>query len=105
METESGDGTAEVNFGESERECRICQLGLGSSGDQSIDLGCSCKGDLAAAHKNCAEDWFNIRGDRYLMDILSQPFLLPFCLVLSQHYVGKFRKFNQDNYEITIHHF
>ncbi|CAA6656767.1 unnamed protein product [Spirodela intermedia] len=29
-----------------------------------IELGCSCKGDLAAAHKECAETWFKIRGNR-----------------------------------------
>ncbi|KAK4749505.1 hypothetical protein SAY87_026954 [Trapa incisa] len=64
MEIGSGEGKAEVNLEEFERECRICYMGLGNSGGQSIDLGCSCKGDLAAAHKHCAEDWFKIRGDR-----------------------------------------
>ncbi|KAL3530830.1 hypothetical protein ACH5RR_010152 [Cinchona calisaya] len=52
------------------RECRICHLkisvaGSGNgSGDQSvIELGCSCKGDLGSAHKQCAETWFKIKGN------------------------------------------
>ncbi|EEE55675.1 hypothetical protein OsJ_04088 [Oryza sativa Japonica Group] len=27
-------------------------------------LGCSCKDDLSCAHKQCAETWFKIRGNR-----------------------------------------
>ncbi|KAI4372955.1 hypothetical protein MLD38_011133 [Melastoma candidum] len=53
-----------------ERECRICQLSL-DAGDNAesgvalvIELGCSCKDDLAAAHKLCAEAWFNIKGNK-----------------------------------------
>ncbi|OWM67152.1 E3 ubiquitin-protein ligase MARCH11-like isoform X1 [Punica granatum] len=64
VEIEGGDREVKVDVGGFERDCRICHLGLGRNGDRSIDLGCSCKGDLAAAHKNCAEDWFNIRGNR-----------------------------------------
>ncbi|THU60600.1 hypothetical protein C4D60_Mb07t14480 [Musa balbisiana] len=30
----------------------------------TIVLGCSCKGDLAAAHKQCAETWFKIKGNK-----------------------------------------
>ncbi|CAN4115980.1 unnamed protein product [Withania somnifera] len=29
----------------------------------SIKLGCSCKDDLAAAHRHCAEAWFKIKGN------------------------------------------
>ncbi|KAL1368509.1 hypothetical protein HN51_022659 [Arachis hypogaea] len=51
------------------RDCRICHLGLeGDDGNNEsgvpIELGCSCKDDLAAAHKNCAEAWFKIKGNR-----------------------------------------
>ena len=49
-----------------ERDCRICQLSL-DSGDQEnglgIELGCSCKGDLGSAHRQCAETWFKIKGN------------------------------------------
>ncbi|XP_047316450.1 uncharacterized protein LOC124920090 [Impatiens glandulifera] len=53
-----------------ERDCRICHLTLDhdqhQSGIQSgiaIHLGCSCKDDLGAAHKQCAEAWFKIKGN------------------------------------------
>ncbi|PHT44852.1 hypothetical protein CQW23_14010 [Capsicum baccatum] len=60
-----------------ERDCRICHLsllksgGISTGGDQvqetsvgmAIELGCSCKGDLAAAHKQCAETWFKTKGN------------------------------------------
>jgi hypothetical protein len=42
-------------------------MGLESESHESgppIELGCSCKEDLAAAHKNCAEAWFKIKGNR-----------------------------------------
>ncbi|XP_042054192.1 uncharacterized protein LOC121798971 [Salvia splendens] len=50
-----------------ERDCRICHLGLVSSSPSSgiaIQLGCSCKDDLAAAHRHCAETWFKIKGNK-----------------------------------------
>lgn len=52
-----------------ERDCRICQLSLDmDESDQEsgvpIELGCSCKDDLAAAHKHCAEAWFKIKGNK-----------------------------------------
>lgn len=56
-----------IQKGEVERDCRICHLGLESNSYESgpsIQLGCSCKDDLAAAHKLCAEAWFKIRGNK-----------------------------------------
>ncbi|MBA0667135.1 hypothetical protein Goklo_000259 [Gossypium klotzschianum] len=50
-----------------ERDCRICHLSLDPNNqecDLPIELGCSCKDDLAAAHKQCAEAWFKIKGNR-----------------------------------------
>lgn len=50
-----------------ERDCRICHLSLESSSPESgiaIELGCSCKDDLAASHKHCAEAWFKIKGNK-----------------------------------------
>ncbi|XP_021647706.2 uncharacterized protein LOC110640641 [Hevea brasiliensis] len=52
--------------GKTERDCRICHLGLEGNERENgaaIDLGCSCKGDLGAAHKKCAETWFKIKGN------------------------------------------
>ncbi|VVB05612.1 unnamed protein product [Arabis nemorensis] len=46
-----------------ERVCRVCQLEVGSHGQDLIELGCSCKGDLAFAHRQCAETWFKLKGD------------------------------------------
>ncbi|KAL1545576.1 hypothetical protein AAHA92_22283 [Salvia divinorum] len=54
----------EVNV---ERDCRICHLSLVSSSPSSgiaIELGCSCKDDLAAAHRHCAATWFKIKGNK-----------------------------------------
>jgi hypothetical protein len=50
-----------------ETNCRICHLGLESAAAESgagITLGCSCKGDLSYAHKQCADTWFKIRGNK-----------------------------------------
>ncbi|KAF5751406.1 hypothetical protein HS088_TW02G00420 [Tripterygium wilfordii] len=46
-----------------EKDCRICHLGLESGGELAIELGCSCKGDLGAAHRKCAETWFKFKGN------------------------------------------
>ncbi|KAK9290831.1 hypothetical protein L1049_009009 [Liquidambar formosana] len=56
-----------VHLARVERDCRICQLSLESTNPETgiaIELGCSCKNDLAAAHKNCAEHWFKLRGNK-----------------------------------------
>eukprot|EP00252_Welwitschia_mirabilis_P023812 TRINITY_DN6843_c0_g3_i1.p1 TRINITY_DN6843_c0_g3~~TRINITY_DN6843_c0_g3_i1.p1 ORF type:complete len:243 (+),score=48.34 TRINITY_DN6843_c0_g3_i1:472-1200(+) len=54
------------SVGKREKDCRICHLSLETNPEAgaSIVLGCSCKDDLAAAHKHCAETWFKIRGNR-----------------------------------------
>uniref|UniRef100_A0A803M3L4 RING-CH-type domain-containing protein n=1 Tax=Chenopodium quinoa TaxID=63459 RepID=A0A803M3L4_CHEQI len=56
-----------VHLSKVERDCRICHMSLDGSNPESgfpIELGCSCKEDLAAAHKHCAEAWFKIRGNK-----------------------------------------
>ncbi|XP_011011761.1 PREDICTED: uncharacterized protein LOC105116226 [Populus euphratica] len=56
-----------VHLSKVERDCRICHLGLESNSHESgvpMELGCSCKDDLAAAHKQCAEAWFKIKGNK-----------------------------------------
>ncbi|KAK8665783.1 hypothetical protein V6N13_005945 [Hibiscus sabdariffa] len=56
-----------VHLAKVERDCRICHMGLESNKHESgvpIELGCSCKDDLAAAHKHSAEAWFKIRGNK-----------------------------------------
>ncbi|XP_031486636.1 uncharacterized protein LOC116255048 [Nymphaea colorata] len=56
-----------VHLAKVERDCRICHLSLEGGTQESgvaIELGCSCKDDLAAAHKQCAEAWFKIKGNK-----------------------------------------
>ncbi|PON32806.1 Zinc finger, RING-CH-type [Parasponia andersonii] len=67
VESDSGVPEIKVHLAKVERDCRICHLGLESNSHESgapIELGCSCKDDLAAAHKNCAEAWFKIKGNK-----------------------------------------
>ncbi|CAN6568901.1 unnamed protein product [Malus baccata var. baccata] len=73
-ESSSSESSAEVDLEEVkihvakvERDCRICHLSLDATNHESgipIELGCSCKADLAAAHKQCAEAWFKIKGNK-----------------------------------------
>ncbi|TYH54723.1 hypothetical protein ES332_D09G189600v1 [Gossypium tomentosum] len=63
----SGANELKLHLAKVEKDCRICHLGLESNSHESgapIELGCSCKDDLAAAHKHCAEAWFKIRGNK-----------------------------------------
>ncbi|KAI3519880.1 hypothetical protein L1887_09098 [Cichorium endivia] len=64
-----GDEGSKVHLSKIERDCRICHLSLDLTNQESengipIELGCSCKDDLAAAHKHCAEAWFKIKGNK-----------------------------------------
>uniref|UniRef100_A0A3N7EGV7 RING-CH-type domain-containing protein n=2 Tax=Populus trichocarpa TaxID=3694 RepID=A0A3N7EGV7_POPTR len=67
VDLESGALDMEVHSdNKTQRDCRICHLGLETSEQEcggAIELGCSCKGDLGAAHKKCAETWFKIKGN------------------------------------------
>ncbi|CAK9147444.1 unnamed protein product [Ilex paraguariensis] len=69
VDLESGELEVKVRSSKEERDCRICHLNLvsGGGGDQdgmvTIELGCSCKGDLGASHRQCAETWFKIKGN------------------------------------------
>ncbi|XP_073157876.1 uncharacterized protein [Henckelia pumila] len=65
IDVESGE--KRVNISRIERDCRICHLSLVSRSPGlgvAIELGCSCKDDLAAAHRHCAETWFKIKGNK-----------------------------------------
>ncbi|KAJ6750695.1 hypothetical protein OIU85_001253 [Salix viminalis] len=67
VDLESGALDMDVHLdNKTQRDCRICHLGLETCEEEcggAIELGCSCKGDLGAAHKKCAETWFKIRGN------------------------------------------
>lgn len=67
VDLESGVQESKVHLSKVEKDCRICHLSLESSSPETgiaIELGCSCKADLAAAHKHCAEAWFKIKGNK-----------------------------------------
>ncbi|GKG28529.1 uncharacterized mitochondrial protein-like protein, partial [Tanacetum coccineum] len=42
--------------------CRICTDKL-EEGD-TLKLECSCRGELAPAHKECVVKWFSVKGDK-----------------------------------------
>ncbi|KAH8496968.1 hypothetical protein H0E87_019622 [Populus deltoides] len=67
VDLEYGAPEIKLHLAKVERDCRICHLSLDAGsleGGLPIELGCSCKNDLAAAHKQCAEAWFKIKGNK-----------------------------------------
>lgn len=67
LDLDCGTPEIKVNVEKAEKDCRICHLNLESNAQESgvpIVLGCLCKEDLAAAHKQCAETWFKIKGNK-----------------------------------------
>ncbi|XP_022764499.1 uncharacterized protein LOC111309755 [Durio zibethinus] len=67
MDLETRVTETKLHLAKVEKDCRICHLSLDPSNQEygvPIELGCSCKDDLAAAHKQCAEAWFKIKGNR-----------------------------------------
>lgn len=64
VDIEYGIDEVRISFGTTERDCRICQLSLDMEPGNPVELGCSCKNELARAHQQCAETWFRIKKNK-----------------------------------------
>lgn len=68
---EGGAVENKLRLGKNVRDCRICHLNTDSANQDSgllFVLGCSCRDDLAVAHRQCADAWFKIKGNKFQSD-------------------------------------
>ncbi|XP_074349003.1 uncharacterized protein LOC141688788 [Apium graveolens] len=64
IDIENGVEEVRISVEKMERECRICMMSLDSESGIAIELGCSCKDGMEAAHRHCAETWFRSKGNK-----------------------------------------
>ncbi|KAK4355813.1 hypothetical protein RND71_024784 [Anisodus tanguticus] len=70
QETEKATDNTGEDIPEEDAICRICFVELGEE-SETFKMECSCKGDLALAHKECTLKWFSIKGNK-ICDVCKQ---------------------------------